>query len=227
MARRFITPAAVRRRGTRWNRHLVPSVEGEAAARQSPFLGNGEEHNNAVRRFFVEHGLPEDQIGTVTALGGTTLTASQGSNVGEVIERHYSSAVGRVIDGVSVPESVAVARLDGEGRPVAVTTFWPEIPKRAVVAAKTLAALMKNGRLTGKLGQAVRGGSTSQVVLHHTRSYVHEPVKAIVTVDVRDQGFTRSFDASGRTVNLRPESPAGPLTLPSIEAPATINSKSP
>lgn len=170
-----------RRNGAKF---LVPSSAGEAEANERPFIGSGEEHNQVARDFFLAHGLPSEQIGTVTALASGTYVASEDNPRGTLVRTAYCSAVLRVIDGVEIGDSLAVVRFDGDRNLVSLTVHWPELPKATIEEAK---AFEMPAPLPG----------AGRVIVHHTRAEEDEPLRTWVSYDVAQGNNLRSYDRNG------------------------------
>lgn len=175
-----------------------------AGAEYQPWLRTREEHEAAVRDFFIARGLSRDQVqGThslhVTSGGGRT--ADERKELTHV----FLTSIDRQIDGFLVAESVAGAELSEDGKVVREQLNWPAIPEAVVADARALRAAVSAHRasLFDALPADARGG---EVRIHHGLVLAQKLVPAIATYDVQSgtgsAEQSRSFTIAGEEVQI-------------------------
>ncbi len=107
-----------------------------------PFPGSIEEHEAAVMSLFMDAGLPSDQIErastTITVRSEAQQTGVESTGIRPMQLESHTTRISRVVGGVEVPNSYAIARLDHEGRVAFQIAFWPEIHGSVVEDAERL-----------------------------------------------------------------------------------------
>jgi len=184
-------------------------------------------HNQAVIAYFKEAGIPADQIGRPHVL--TSMTGA-GPVDDETIAQHpkfvgYTTYIPRVVDGVSVPDSFAVAALNANGEAVSEWVYWPPLPKRVLDDAKAL---------TTKLGTAAsrtvflsalppeNRGDPAEVTIRHCDFDDERSFVAFASYDVhvpkgpqRMRAATLHFGLDGAQV-IHPNRRAGVKPVPGV-----------
>jgi hypothetical protein len=138
--------------------------------------------------------------------GGVTYTSAVQNTVG----------LQRVVDGISVVESVAVARFDVNDQTTSEAFYWPEIPAEVVSAAIALKNQLADpnalSAYKAKLPADAQGNGS--VVIHHTNAGSTSAFQAlatyqVVTQDLGDGGEgdlfmaeDDNFDADGNPATL-------------------------
>lgn len=161
--------------------------------RGDPSVPNPDESNALVRAYFVANGLPEDQISNVhvTAMGVSEPRDPAAPDKRTFVA--YYSHLQRRIQGVSVQESYAWARVDVAGKVVAEGVHWPTVPEAVVDSALRLVQVLANPQTAhGLLSKAAAGGyepflDQAEVVIHHSiGSFEGGSMEYVATVDVGD-----------------------------------------
>lgn len=121
----------------------IPNSNAVSASRPA-LTSVGEEHNAYVRKYFVNCGMPADQISGASA-HATMHAAVDPLNPDPKPTSHgtfdwYSSVLYRAIDGIPVPDSFAWARFNADGDVVAESVFWPDVPLSVLKEAQALKA---------------------------------------------------------------------------------------
>lgn len=177
----------------------------QSDAAKAEHLSDPDKHNAMVMDYFLAAGLPRDQVSGVHA---TTYLTSRGSTddaaaAPRVVEG-YASVLGRVVGGkFPVAESVAWARLDGDGRTVTEWVYWPPIPAKALADAARLDELTNGPRRDDYLGRLPQGLRNGQIVIHHTDASDERPFEALATFDVIDARGVKAEDTGKMTMAPR------------------------
>ncbi len=170
----------------------------DAAAPTGPYILDEAAHGARVKAYFIDAGLPADQIRDVRA-------TFHGFGGGAV------SGTSVAVNGVPVIESVAWAKMTTSGDVDMECVFWPPIDaavvERAVAFQRAMAHPAARAAYLAKLpGQVYRDGG---VVIHHTDASIHAAPTAYVSYDVTlaPQGHAamRHFDESGTEFRLPQE----------------------
>lgn len=178
-----------------------------------PLFDNEDEHNKHTVNYFVQAGIPKDQIGMVKA-------NFEGIGSGSLDELHETTApivsgiytvLTRVVDGISVPESFAYARFAKDGSVAAEGVYWPELSRVAVDEARQLHAAITDPGNGPSLRARMPQGHL-QVSIHHSGFGEQVRPTAMATYDVlvlaKDQTpHHQYFNAAGTRINLAVASP--------------------
>lgn len=159
-------------------------------------------HNRRVLDYFMQAGLPRDQIERAHA--NTYLSASGPAGKAVSVQPRvdgYATIVSRKAAEYRVVDSVAWARMDEKGHVVSEWVYWPPIPAGVVADARRL-----NERVSGrerdaflaKIGSAQK---TGQVVIRHSSPFADGEFKAVASYDVVEQ--TQSEGKRGTAVTIR------------------------
>jgi hypothetical protein len=169
-----------------------------------PLPGGSAAHDALVRSYFIDSGLPADQILDVSPY---TVMSKVGRNGPDFFAQATSkleyqfSVISRQIDGIRVDDSYAWARLDADGAAVLESVYWPEIPAQIVrdaVAFQTRLADDAGKRVF--LAKVPREGS---LVIHHTPGEWVGAFAATASYDVGEEhGKVTHFDMEGRRLEL-------------------------
>lgn len=152
------------------------------------FGGDMGAHEALVRGYYDALGFPFAQRGDVTT------SVSSGSGPIE-----YTTIWSRVVDGVSVPDSVVRASCESVTRCVDEFIFWPRIPGAFIVEAKDFGAYISGPKGAAYLSSLPNGGVGARVVIHHS-DWKGSVVSFCVTCDVVDGAVIRSFARDGSVV---------------------------
>ncbi len=169
-----------------------------------PYSGSGGLHNSEVRAYLVSAGIPAEQVASAvvhTALRGSG-PAGETPSVGSMEFAAYSTVLSRHVEGVGVAESIAWAELDGAGRVVAETIYWPELPVAALESARAFRDVLKDpARAAAYLRALPSDLEEGRVVIHHTPMTYRIPRAWRVTYDASPSSGPRSgvryFDQAG------------------------------
>jgi hypothetical protein len=166
--------------------------------------GSAEDHNQAVRSYFVAGGLPDAQISRVDALARMSQSYDNGtSTTPELI--CWNSMVHRQAGGFNVRDSYAWARINVNGQVVAEGVHWPDLPVGVIHDAAELSAIANApgslAALRAKLPadlQTVPG----EVMIHHTPGEWAGAFVAAATFDVTRNSRVLHFDKNGVEVQF-------------------------
>lgn len=175
----------------------------DAPALSRPLLTTDPDaHNARVRDYFVNGGLPEDQIATVNV----HTTMSGGGPASEVDSSKpklewYTSVISRQIAGIPIFESVAWATFNADGKVVKEATFWPAVPTVIVQDALSLSAAVASEAYFTQSPAIPKEG---RVVVHHTFGMGTKLsfVACFQTKPPPDMADSPCFDSAGAIVNV-------------------------
>jgi hypothetical protein len=188
---------------------------------RGPYIVNAATQNAAVRDYFLTAGLPADQVGPVGAdfeVGGSGQANSQATFASGSV-RSINSVLSRVVQGISVVESFAWAKMTTGGDVDMEAVFWPPLDGSVVNSAVNFAATMADPAMhaayLAKLpSPPVRDGG---VVIHHTDFTLHSASSAYVSYDVTLDSMSsasmRHFDVNGNEFWLPQELAANPGSI--------------
>ena len=177
---------------------------------------NAEEHNKRVVDYFVQSGLPRDQIGQVHA--NTYLSASGPTSQASFVQPRvdgYASILSRKAADFIVVDSTAWARMDAKGRVIDEWVFWPPLASKVIDDARRL-----NERLNGTdrgayLSKLPSTQKTGRVVIRHSSPFAGGDFLAVASYDVTERiesversrisVYVRHFDIDGREFRLPQE----------------------
>lgn len=178
----------------------IPNANSTEAAK-APFSLDPTVHGAAVRQYLIGAGLPETEISEVLPYATMTQTATGSAVDGAPALHHYTTVIRRQIHGISVPDSIAYARLNSDGVAVEEGVHWPAISSSTVASALALqAAIIDDGARARFLASLPFPSRQSRVVIRHTPGLVESSHEEGAFVDVDDvvARTTRHFDAGGR-----------------------------
>jgi hypothetical protein len=174
------------------------------------------EHDRRVLDYFVQAGLPRDQVDHVHA--NTYLSASGPTSRATAIQPRvdgYASIVSRQVGGFLVVDSTAWARMDADGRVVGEWVYWPAIPAAAIADARRLDQGVKGQGRVAYLAKLASAQKEGRVVIRHSSPFSGGDFRAFASYDVTervgaaDRGrasfYVRHFDADGREFRLPQE----------------------
>lgn len=202
----------------------VDQSNGSASASRSStgvqikYQGTAAQHNAAVRSYFIGAGMPESEIGNVTThtvvrgTGNTTDALSGTQAPPEIVA--YTTSIGRTVAGYPIVESIAWAELDGNGKVVAETVYWPDLPGPALAEATAFSAMLGDPtRAAAFSAQIPSGVDPGQVAIHHSTLTERGTFETRVTYDAmttnKHGGYLRHFDRSGSEIRLPREQLSG------------------
>ena len=176
-----------------------------------PLPVSAADHNARVRDYFVAAGIPREQIGSVSAhaemLGtGDPVAPTQGAEF-----LGYTSVLNRVLEGIPIVDSTAVASFNKNGDVVYESVHWPSIPFSAIEDAKSIDAMLADSPRASAWRQKLPSSVREQhgtVVVRHTHSSSDAPFKAIAAWAVLDGQAARHFGIQGDELTLPGQEPA-------------------
>lgn len=179
-------------------------------------LLNPEEHNNRVVDYFVQAGLPRDQVGQVHA--NTYLSASGPTSKAISIQPRvdgYASIVSRKAGDFIVADSTAWARMDAKGRVLSEWVYWPPISSKVIDDARRLNELLNGSNRGEYLSKLPSVQRTGRVVIRHSSPFAGGDYAAFASYDVTERTesvernttsvYVRHFDIDGREFRLPQE----------------------
>jgi len=184
-------------------------------------------HNQSVLKYFVEVGLPAEQLGGIHA---TTRLSSRGRK-GEPRAAMpkvdaYVSVIERKVEDIPVPDSVAWAEMNDKGEVVSEGVYWPAIPAKALEDARRLQKLLigssERSHFLSRLPAELPPGRV--VIRHSSASVLDRAFEAFASYDVVERresvdnaaesrqpklvsSVVRHFDADGVERRLPQEKP--------------------
>jgi hypothetical protein len=185
----------------------------DATARQkAPYPGGADAQNKAVRAYFVDAGLPADQISEVVPFAamhseGAVADGLKGA-MGNAKLGYYFSVLRRHVDGIPVADSLAWARLNVDGEVVMESMYWPAIPEAVITKARAAQTRLADPATHSALMAKVPGATEGSLVIHHTPGFYQGAFEAVATYDIAgDGGKVHHFDITGQAVDLAEERP--------------------
>ena len=167
-----------------------------------PYGKTAAEHGAKVKEYFINAGLPADQIGNVQ--GGAGLTDSGAvddwSHHTTRVSRFYT-IITRSINGVPIRNSGAIASLADSGRAIHELVFWPPISKslvdqaagwKASLDAKATTAY--RARLPADVDWTLGAGEVA--IIHQSARGATGPY-AVVSYETQSANGVRHFDPNG------------------------------
>jgi hypothetical protein len=158
------------------------------AASKTPYVMDPDKHNEQIIDYFVTAGIPREQVGGVHA--NTYLSAS-GSTKDEkppvMKVDGYASVLERKIEKYAVPDSVAWARMDEQGKSIGEWVYWPPIPAKVLADARRLEELVASGKAEF-LARLPSGLPPGKVVIRHSAGTAAEgPFEVYASYDVLER----------------------------------------
>lgn len=181
-----------------------------------PFSSSPDANNAAVRRYFVDAGLPEAQIDHVSAHANMHGSghSPQGASVAKALASDpvldgYTSILSRAVSGVPVPDSFAWARFNANGDVVEEQVYWPSIPANTVQNALKLQVMLASSTQT-ILSTLPPQSSSGRVTIRHSPGSQRDSFESFASVDVLERGLqgmgrVRHFDEHGVEMTLASE----------------------
>lgn len=146
----------------------VPS-SGSSAGKRPP-LAPTQAHESAVLDYFMQSGLPSQQVGEMS-----THTIMEATGYGSTERSRkltgYVTVVGRRIGGIRVADSHAWAQFNVDGVAVAEHVWWPAIPSIAFDDASDCALALQSAEYRRGLSVSRLHdleGAKAEVVIHHS-----------------------------------------------------------
>lgn len=147
----------------------IPNYDSPALLR--PAIQSGDLHNAMAVKYFIDMGIPADQMSEPSAQATMVVKLEPGQNkeITVPVLAYYNTVVRRKIDGITVFESLASVRFNVDGDVVEESIFWPEIDASVVNQAKAMAGK----HIAGQFGSPVEGYDSGEVMIHHS-SQLHK-----------------------------------------------------
>jgi hypothetical protein len=193
----------------------IPNADAPSAKRP-PYTGSGTDHDARVKTYFVNAGLPADQIAAVQThammQGGMD---ELGRRIPDSLVAYYS-VLSRAVSKIPVAESYAWARFNVDGEVVEEGVCWPPLSAAAIGNANDLLMLAADppslSDLADKINQAQPGfgNANGRVVIHHNLSTDRGVPFVVATYDsavVPNGRSTLHFDRYGHRINFPHEVP--------------------
>ena len=181
----------------------------------APHYGStAEEHNDKALEYFKTAGIPAEQISGVdvsTLMSGSGTTGPEARTATSRYNlQAYYSILRRELNGIPVPDSVAVVRFANSGEVVTETVYWPKIPTSVVSSALAFkASLGKEGGSDSYRAKLPTTVAEGKVVIRHTALSYRGEFEARVSYEAvdmaRDTAIVRHFDPTGVEVRLPEE----------------------
>lgn len=192
--------------------------------RSAPFGKSPGDHDGFVKAYFIKLGLPADQVARVRTM--TMLEANGRSDetksTAPAVTAYYS-VLERAVEGISVPDSFAWARVNAEGRVVGEGVYWPPLSGEVMAGARrlrdTLADPSRRSALASRIGGS---GSESTVAIRHASAWIASSFEAFPCLDV--PVMSRAVAGGSATASNAPDqsvphaSPTGELVVRHIDA---------
>ncbi|MBK7583145.1 MAG: hypothetical protein IPI67_23470 [Myxococcales bacterium] len=182
-------------------RSVLALPNADAPSRARPALTTDPAvHNAAVRKYFVDAGLPADEVDSVSV---HTMASASGAGSDPPTSwefEAYTSTISRQYDGVRVVESHAWAQFNDLGEVVTESVYWPEVSKSVAMAATAFRKQLEDPAAKAAFFAKVPEGG--RLVIHHTPAAWKGTFSAMVSYDVGGFGKTKHYDASGWSFTL-------------------------
>lgn len=173
-----------------------------------PFSSDADAHTERVVSYFLESGLPKEQMGGTTintwiAQGGpTTITTPDGQRIAAQVNEQrvflgYVSKLERQVAGVSVEDSFAWALLNAKSEAVWEEVWWPELRGTLLTDIERFKERTHDSEWLAGLGQRGDG----HLAIHHATP-MGEKWYSVVTYDVVGGPEVVHFDVDGRRLML-------------------------
>lgn len=174
-----------------------------------PLAGGANAHNDAVVAYFVDAGLPADQVGGVTAnfgavslIGPTTTSPMQ-----NILAQWWYSIVCRSKDAIRISDSFAWSRMAANGESVEEAVYWPEIAASTMQATESFREMLADPtQRAAYLARLPQGVENGELVIHHTPGLAAD-FSAAPYFDASIKGTRLHFDMNGSAHSLASESP--------------------
>jgi len=174
---------------TRISGMVTALTNADSAARKGTPIGDDASHNDAVRQYFVLAGLPEDQIESVQDFEVVSAPAAPGDPAPKRAVQFRYSMIKRQVQGISVPDSFAWARMNVDGTVVEEQVYWPMVPQSVVDAATAFSShLADKATLASFEAQLVQYDSDKGVVIRHSPGEWDRAFVVGAYYDVRQKG---------------------------------------
>lgn len=176
-----------------------------------PLTESSADHSTRVIRYFVDGGLPVDQMGpthinTLIESTGTVSGKLAGATEASRKLLAYTTIIDRSIDGVRVQGSYAWAQFNKNDDVIAERVWWPDLPSTVRDNIASTKAMLANesakAAYRAKLPSDVLG-EEPEIVIHHSMP-LESDFRVFVTLDyaMRGRPSPLSFDASGAPVRF-------------------------
>jgi hypothetical protein len=183
----------------------APSLDRPALTRDSDV------HNDRVLKYFLNAGLPAEQVQGVRA--STTMSGLRDDTSGATDTTFvaYTSRVDRQLDAVPVPDSHAWARFDDHDEVVTESAYWPEVPEAIVTEARALQQMLQDPERRRQYEANLPADRLSGgVAIRHSSSDVDDTPRFVAVYDVVQRPapgvvVVRHFGADGTEVRLPQE----------------------
>jgi hypothetical protein len=188
----------------------------DATSSTGPYITDEPTQRAAVKAYFIDAGLPADQIGNVLATYRHSGSVPRSTSTPPQID-DITSVLTRIVNGIRVPESYAGAKMTTSGDVDMESVFWPPLDVSIVNAASSFAASMSDAQFhatfVAKLPETVH--TEIGVVIHHTSLGSHSAPVAYVAYDaILDPSGSvalRHFDVNGAEFRLPQEATSSPV----------------
>jgi len=159
------------------------------------FPGDADGQNAAVRSYFVNAGLPENQIASVSAY-------EAGLVRGDSILQGWWSVLNRAWDGIPIDDSIATAAFDANERSSAEQVYWPVIPGELLEEVRAFQDMLSDPSQRDAYIQKLPASSRDAViVIRHTSWFWKGPFQATVCCRGHDLNGL-CFDMKGHPTHL-------------------------
>lgn len=185
------------------------------ARKKGPLSLDAATHNAAVKAYFVQNGLPEDQVQRVVEqpvmqMGGletTSLNPSLNPSLGQ-FDYYFTTIFRQTTSGVAIEDSLAWARINVDGDVIMESVYWPAVDAAVVAEAEAMTKMMADS--TTKLAflaklPAELNGVEGRVVIRHTSGAWDGLFAARACYDVKQKNRTLHFDSNGVLMRLPSE----------------------
>jgi hypothetical protein len=187
----------------------------------APLTMDPDRNNTRVVSYFVEAGLPSDQIASAHVLASMQSSGGPSTNLEDSADPQflgYTSVLVRAVSGINLPDSFAAARFDADDEVTMEWIYWPPIPTAVIDAARSLRATLDDPNSRGAFltSTAVVGIDElpGEVTIRHS-DFDDEHFQAFASYDVqvpagklgRIRGTTLNFGTDGKAIvhpNRRP-----------------------
>ena len=183
----------------------------DSTSPRGPYILDESTHAQRVKAYFVNAGLPADQISGVqsTFLSGVSiLSAKDMSSSKPTTLESITAILERSLNGIRVVESYAWAKMKTSGDVEIESVFWPPIDAAIVSRAVAFASVMADASTRASYVSRLPGSGHREggIVIHHGDSSIHGPPNAYVSFDVTvstaGSAAMHHFDENGAEFRL-------------------------
>jgi len=171
-----------------------------------PFATSGTANNEAVKTYFIGRGLPVNQVARVAVVSEIAFE-EHARERGTPRLNAYASSLVRVVDGFSVADSKATAKLKAGGEIALEQVWWPPFSRRAIRDARAIQSMLSDPHRRETYLASLPTQTKDGVVAVRHSGWHDQPFVVFAAYDVQDGQTRRHFDLYGNEIYLPKETP--------------------